>query len=57
MLEHTDGKTVIGNEIHIREGVVNTPLVERRDNALGRVILKSVSANYLLRKGESTEFS
>ena len=57
MMQHTDGKTVIGYDAHIREGVVITPVVERRHDQIGRVILKSVSADYLLRKGEATEFS
>jgi len=57
MMQHTDGKTVIGDGAHIREGVVITPVRERRDDNIGRVILKSVSANYLLRKGNATEFN
>lgn len=44
----TNGKSVLGN--HIREGIVIRPVRERRYGALGRVILKSVSDNYLLRK-------
>ena len=40
---------------HMREGVVIKPVQERRDMELGRVILKSVSDDYLLRKG-GTEF-
>jgi RNA ligase (TIGR02306 family) len=52
-----DGPTVEGNGAHIREGVVVTPAVERRDQTIGRVVLKDVSAAYLLRKGENaTEF-
>lgn len=54
---HTDGKTVLGSSVHIREGVVVTPLVERRSDQIGRIILKSVSADYLLRKGNATEFA
>ena len=57
LLQHTDGNTVIGESSHMREGVVVTPLNERRDDRIGRVILKSVSANYLLRKGDATEFA
>lgn len=53
----TNGKeTVSGQEGHIREGVVVTPAVEREDWKLGRVVLKSVSEAYLLRKG-GTEYS
>lgn len=57
MYEHTDGKTVIGHAAHIREGIVVTPVVERRDPRHGRVIFKSVSGDYLTRKGEATEFA
>lgn len=54
---HTAGKeSVSGNALHVREGVVVTPVVERIDAQLGRVALKSVSDEYLLRKG-GTEYS
>ncbi len=52
MAAHTDGReSVSGERLHIREGIVIRPQVERRDPELGRVQLKSVSAKYLLRKG------
>lgn len=52
----TSGKeTLSGQELHIREGIVIKPAEERRDVSLGRVILKSVSESYLLRKG-GTEY-
>ena len=55
--ELTNGKDTISGT-NIREGVVIRPLVdERRDDTIGRVILKSVSDAYLLRKGEVTEFN
>lgn len=55
--EHTDGKeTISGKGVCIREGVVITPTTERRDDALGRVLLKSVSGAYLLRKN-GTEYN
>ena len=57
MRDFTDGKTVAGDGAHIREGIVITPTFERRDPDIGRVILKSVSGAYLLRKGGTTEFS
>lgn len=58
MEEVTNGKeTISGDETHTREGVVIKPLNERRDNEIGRVILKSVSEAYLLRKGDTTEFN
>lgn len=54
---HTNGHTVAGNRAHIREGIVITPVSERYDPTIGRVILKSVSADYLLRSGNSiTEY-
>lgn len=53
----TSGKETISGK-HIREGVVVKPIIERRDELLGRVLLKSVSENYLLRKNENaTEFN
>jgi RNA ligase (TIGR02306 family) len=55
LAEHTDGKTATGAD-HIREGVVVTPVVQREHIRLGRVIAKSVSEKYLLRKG-GTEYS
>lgn len=57
MLELTDGKeTVSGQAKHIREGVVVCPVIERKDPRAGRVKFKSVSADYLTRKG-GTEFN
>jgi len=55
---YTEGlETVSGKALHMREGIVMAPVVERRDDKLGRVKLKSVSAQYLLRKGkDATEF-
>ena len=48
----TNGKeTVSGKELHMREGVVIRLANERRNDDIGRVILKSVSDTYLLRKG------
>lgn len=55
--EATNGReTLTGKEVHVREGTVVSPVVPRRDDNLGRVILKSVSEKYLLRKGDATEF-
>ena len=51
-----DGLTTLGAG-HIREGVVVTSSIERRDEQVGRVILKAVSPDYLLRKGNVTEFA
>ena len=51
----TDGKTALGGR-HLREGVVVRPAAERESAEFGRVILKSVSGDYLTRKG-GTEFN
>jgi len=57
MREYTDGpETISGNSMHIREGIVMRLAEERQDPQLGRVILKSVSADYLTRKG-GTEYN
>lgn len=57
LAEHTSGKeTVSGRAMHIREGVVVTPVVERRDPRIGRVMLRSISAAYLGHKN-GTEFN
>jgi RNA ligase (TIGR02306 family) len=56
LAEHTTGKSTLAN--HIREGVVVKPITERTSGMLGRVIFKSVSEAYLLRKGDNvTEFN
>jgi tRNA-binding EMAP/Myf-like protein len=57
LLEVTSGKeTITGKEKHIREGVVVRPVVERIEPKLGRLQLKSVSEEYLLRKN-GTEYT
>jgi RNA ligase (TIGR02306 family) len=57
MIEHTDGReTVSGKALHVREGIVIRPQVERHHPDLGRVQLKSVSEKYLLRSG-GTEYN
>ena len=50
MLRETDGATALGGR-HVREGVVVKPAEERESAEFGRVILKSVSGDYLTRKG------
>lgn len=45
------------DEKQIREGVVIKPTIELRHDQLGRVILKSINEDYLLRKGNATEFN
>jgi len=54
--ELRDGMTILGG-VNIREGVVIKPIRERYDMVLGRVILKAVSPDYLLRKGNVTEYN
>ena len=65
---YTNGKeTVSGKSACIREGIVIRPVIERTvsfdnnpyrfDGVFGRVQLKSVSDDYLLRKGNVTEFN
>jgi len=55
--KYTNGQeSVSGQSVHLREGVVVTPLTERDDPFAGRVCFKSVSEAYLLRKG-GTEYS
>ena len=50
LLELTKGtETVSGKSLHIREGVVVKPVVEREDGKVGRLILKSVSDDYLMK--------
>lgn len=54
-LTEEDFKMRLGNSVlddsHIREGIVIKPLEPRWDQALGRVILKVISEDYLMRKG------
>lgn len=58
VLAHTDGETIIGGGgKQIREGVVVKSANEERNKHFGRKIAKSVSAAYLTRKGEQTEFN
>ncbi len=55
MDKHTNGmETVSGKQSHMREGIVMKPAKERRDDlsGLGRVMLKSVSDKYTMRKGK-----
>ena len=49
MLGHTVGQSTLA--AHLREGVVIRPIHERDEADIGRVILKSVSGDYLTRKG------
>jgi RNA ligase (TIGR02306 family) len=58
LMEHTDGPTIVCEQpiskFKGREGVVVKPIVERQSQYLpnhGRVILKSVSVDYLNRRG------
>ena len=52
ILEKTRGNSLMSHaKEQIREGIVIRPIHERVDPSLGRVILKSVSEDYLLREG------
>ncbi len=55
MMKVTSGKETISGGTHLREGVVIRPVEERYSHNIGRVIVKSVSEEYLLRKG-GTEY-
>lgn len=57
VLHHTDGNTTLGNKTQIREGVVVKSATEAKNKHFGRKIAKSVSDDYLLRKGNATEFN
>ena len=48
------GKTTLG-ENHVREGIVIKPIEERYDHKCGRVVLKHINPQYLLRK-DGSEF-
>lgn len=55
-LNYRNGKTTFGNNLEqIREGVVVRPVNERSTHELGRVILKVISEDYLLRE-QGTEY-
>lgn len=47
LVKLSDGPSLIHTANHIREGIVVRPLVERRDEHLGRVHLKLVGNSYL----------
>lgn len=53
--QYKGGKTFLGG-VNIREGIVITPWVERTTDEIGRLALKAISPEYLLRKG-GTEFN
>lgn len=50
LMDHAEGKTVLGNGTHVREGFVVRPTQERTHPRLGRVLLKMHGQGYLLRK-------
>ena len=54
--QHTGGHTLVCEQKQIREGVVIRPIKERFSEELnGRLVLKSISDDYVLRKG-GTEY-
>lgn len=50
LLSLANGPTIVGNGKHTREGFVVRPVKERWNEQIGRVILKMVGENYLMRK-------
>ena len=56
MVELRDGNTKFAEVKQIREGIVIKTTIERENKWIGRVQLKFVSPDYLLRKGNATEF-
>lgn len=50
LVELCEGKTVLGDGAHVREGIVVKPRKERWDCRIGRVFLKLAGEGYLLRK-------
>jgi len=48
MKEICEGKTILIENGHIREGIVIKPKIERTDTKIGRVILKYISIEYSL---------
>ena len=52
---HVNGKSLVPGSDNIRERTVIRPDLERTDASLGRIVLKAVAENYLLRKG-GTEY-
>ena len=59
MTELRDGNDYIDGKMidQIREGIVIKPVIERKTRMGERLALKFVSPNYLLRKGEVTEYN
>jgi RNA ligase (TIGR02306 family) len=53
--QFTDGKSILYPD-QIREGAIIKDAFESNHPRIGRKILKSVSVDYLLRKGDKTEF-
>ena len=51
LVSHAEGRTMIAGADHVREGFVVRPIAERWDHKCGRVILKMIGEDYLLRKG------
>jgi len=55
-LNHANGPTILGNEVHMREGIVIKSQIEENHPKIGRKILKYVSEEYLLSKHKKTEY-
>lgn len=52
ILEFAEGNSLISGANHVREGCVVKPLIERRSDSLGRIILKAVGLGYYERKNQ-----
>lgn len=50
LISHSEGQTVAGDGLHVREGFVVRPTTERYDLTVGRVVLKMVGEGYHMRK-------
>lgn len=59
MIQYSTGNTQIGDQVHIREGIVITPCRDRKSGKFPeRVQYKSINEDYLLRKDKNaTEYS
>jgi len=49
-------RTIGGKEEYMRKGILIRPVKKRSEHDIGRVILKSASAEYFWRGDEATEF-
>jgi RNA ligase (TIGR02306 family) len=55
LLEYAVGKSLIRGANHIREGIVVKPIMERHHPNIGRINLKVINPNYLVRSPDTEE--